>query len=1018
MNNSQIIVVQASAGSGKTYNLAKRYVYLLLNSDDDTAIKNIVAVTFTNKAVVEMKYRVINYLKKGALFLDTGDFFNDLKLSKNEISKKSAAILKNILKSYDNFNISTIDSFKNHILKVCAINIDISPNFTIEQDYSANLLFSLENFLQMSQESENLRDILLQYLSQYLMTDSGWIPKKDIYNEIKKVFNKSGNTGKDISVVMIGDYSCEFSSRVKIIMEKIKSFSDILPKLKIYYRYNRAIENVLCEGEKLFFSMKVSEIFAKEELQYKRGAEVNLKADEMWREINREIKSLYGFYMENYYSVYSFIYSKVAIEFDIQSKRDGVVFLNEINKKTVNLFAKNNSIIPELYYRLSERYKHFLIDEFQDTSFVQWIGMKSFLEEILASGGTFFYVGDVKQAIYAFRGGKPELFNEVLNELPSAYIENRFLKQNFRSGKNVVDFNNNIFSKKNIERLLNEVYKNEDNECDFSRFAETYKFSDQEVVKEHNYGYVEINIIDKKCENIREEIKQKLMNYISELLKRFNPKNIVVLCRTNDEILDVSSWLLEDGLEIESSQTLNIKNNIVVKQILSFFMFINSPIDALAFSSFVMGDIFSKISKIESNELEKFIFLCNKDNSIRTLYKIFSNKYKNLCEEYFEDFFIKAGFMPVYELLLAVLEKFKIIDNFPESKAFIMCFLEFIKEFETHDSGLKNFLEYFGLNSNANSLYVKVAFGNGIKVMTIHKSKGLQFPVVIMPFLKLSDAKIDIPYFDDSGEEIKVLGISKNIAKFSTKAKKIYDSAKLNALLSELNMLYVSMTRAEYELYAIVPPKVGAANNSASILFGGEKNIVSGIKQKYNLNDVINDNVVLDTFDKSYKDIQKYLMNEKTRTLDINDIATKGIIIHYALSTVISLENKNINDVISNAVKTVKRRFFFENVDFVKEKLERLFSSQEVFRLFMYDIDKVYNEKEVVNADGESFRIDKLIVTDSEVMIVDFKISDHDEIKNRKQLNDYVSLVSEIYLSKRVFAYIVDIENANCLLLQ
>ncbi|GHT32806.1 UvrD/REP helicase [Endomicrobiia bacterium] len=1014
MNKSQIVAVQASAGSGKTYNLAKRYIYLLLSSDDCTSIKNIIAVTFTNKAAVEMKHRVMDYLKKGALSLDAGDFFNDLPLTKNEIAEKSLIVLKNILEFYDNFNISTMDSFKNHILKSCAINIGIPPSFTIERDYTASLLLSLEIFLQKSQESKDLKNIVLRYLSQYLMTDSSWIPKDNVYNEIVKVFNKSGNTGKDIFVSTL-DYNNEFSSRVKIILEKIKSFSKLLPKLQIYSYYNKAVDDVLREGAKIFFSMKVSARFAKEYLQYKKDAQPNPEADDMWRDISVKIKSLYDFHMENYYVVYSCIYSKVALELDIQSKKDGIVFLNEINKRTVNFFEKNNAIIPEVYYRLSGRYKHFLIDEFQDTSFVQWAGMKRFLEESLAASGTFFYVGDVKQAIYDFRGGKPELFDEVLNEFPSAEIEKRFLKQNFRSGKIVVDFNNNAFSKENIERFLNEIYKDKDSECDFSRFIKTYAFSYQEAIKEHDYGYVKIDTIDKTCANVKEETKQKFVDNIHELLSRFNSKNIAVLCRTNNEISDVSSWLLEDGLEIESSQTLNVKNNIVIKQILSILMFINSPIDSLAFASFIMGDIFSKVSNAQSDELERFVFACNKDNKNGTFYKTFKDKYDSLWKEYFEFFFVKAGFVTVYELTLSIIEKFKITDNFPQSKAFVMCLLEFIKEFEIQDSGLKNFLEYFKLNSDTDALHIKKVFGNGIKIMTIHEAKGLQFPVVIIPFLKLSETKIDIPYCDDSGEKIKMLGISKDIAKFSAKAKKIYDTAKLNALLSELNMLYVSMTRAEYELYAIIPPKAGSSNNVASVLFGGEKVFVSGVKQKYNLNDNIKDDVFLDSFDKSYKDMQKYLTDEKKTSLDINDATAKGTIIHYALSTIISLKNENIGDVISNAWNVTKRKFFFENVDFVKEKLEKLFLSKEILSLFMYDKNEVYNEKEIVNANGESFRIDKLIISGGDATIVDFKSSNYDEIKNQKQLRDYADLISEIYPSERILTYIVDIAKDSCL---
>jgi ATP-dependent exoDNAse (exonuclease V) beta subunit len=1014
MNKSQIIAVQSSAGSGKTYNLAKRYIYLLFDPDNDISTKNIVAITFTNKAVIEMKYRIINFLKNGALSLSTNGFFSDLKLTKDEISKKSIIVLKNILESYDSFNVSTIDSFKNRILKACAININIPPHFTIEQDYSANLLFSLEKFLKKSQESESLRDLLLLYLSQYLMTNSGWIPISDIYKEIKKVFNKAGNTGKDIYfAVTTSNYTSEFSSKVKTILGKIKKFSEILPKLQIYSSYNKAVKCALYEGDKLFFSMQVPIIFAKENLQYKKTAEVNSEADVIWREISIEIKSLYDFYMKNYYAVYSYIYSKVILEFDIQSKKDGVVFLNEINKKTVSFFEKNNSIIPEVYYRLSERYKHFLIDEFQDTSFVQWVGIKKILEESLAAGGTFFYVGDIKQAIYAFRGAKPELFNEVSNEFPSICIEKHFFEQNFRSGKNIVDFNNDIFSKKNIERFLGEVYRNtSNNKYDFSKFTTTYAFSNQQAVQKHNYGYVEISILNKKCENVKEKIKQKFMRYIFELLERFDPKNIAVLCRSNDEIFDVSLWLLENGLEVESSQTLNIKNNTVIKQIMSLFMFINSPINALAFSSFIMGDIFSKISNIESNEFEKFIFIYNKNSSIVTenFYNVFKDKYKNLWEEYFEDFFKKAGFVSVYELLLAILEKFKIMEYFTESKAFIMCLLEFVKEFETRDFGLKNFLEYFMLSNNTDLLYLKGVFGNGIKVMTIHKSKGLQFPVVIIPFLQLSEAKIDIPYFDDSGEEIKILKISKNIANFSQKAKNIYDTVKLNALLSELNMLYVAMTRAEHELYIIIPQKTGTANNRAFILFENARHLISGVKQKYNINNIINSDVILDTFNKNYKSIRKYFISEKKRIFNITDAAIRGTIIHYALSTIISLEKGNITNTINNAVESAKRKFFFENVDFVKKKLQKLFLSQEILRLFMYNKDKVYNEKEIVNVNGESFRVDKLIITDNEVVIVDFKSSNYNKVKTQNQLNVYCDLISEIYQPKKVSVCIVDID--------
>jgi ATP-dependent exoDNAse (exonuclease V) beta subunit len=1005
MNKSQIISVLASAGTGKTYNLAKRYLYLLLGSNDNTDIKNIMAITFTNKAALEMKYRVIDYLKKAALALDTGNFFDELKLTKDKIAQRSAAILKDIFKFYDNFNIRTIDSFKNRILKSCAMSIDLSPNFVIEQDYSNNLMFSLETFLQKARDSESMRNIVRQYLSQYLMKDSGWFPKNNLYNEIEKVFKESGNTGKDVLPYGGLSFRDEIALRSIPIIEKIKRFEGLLPNIQAKKYYSEAIEKVLTAGRKIFFSMDIPAKFAYETIEYIKDAEINAKADELWSEINKDIKSLCDFYIENYYGVYSYIYSKVVLEFDMRSKKDGIVFLNEINKKTVGFFKKDNAVMPEVYYRLSEKYKHFLIDEFQDTSLVQWTGIKRFLEGSLAEGGTFFYVGDIKQAIYAFRGGKPEIFDMASREFLSADVDTENLNRNFRSGKSIVDFNNDIFSKENIERFLGEFYKKKNIEYNFLKFIETYSFPRQETPAEHNYGYVEINVIDKTCENVKEEIKQRFINCTCQVLERFTSKDITVLCRTNDEVFTISSWLLENDFDVESSQTLNIRNNSIIKQIISLLMFINSPLDVLSFSSFIFGDIFSKISGIESAEFEKFIFACNKRKKTEFFYKTFKDRYKNLWNKYFKDFLMKAGFAPVYELTLAALEKFEVTDNFSDSRVFIMRFLELIKDFETQNSGLKNFLEYFGdLKDNEDALYIKGSFENGIKVMTAHKAKGLQFPVVIIPFLKLSVKPVRKPYFDNSGDKIKLFNIFKNITKFSRKAKEIYDREKINSLLSELNVAYVSMTRAEYELYAIVPPKFDASNNAILALLGNNV-LTSGVKQIHTQDNNWKDNIIIDSFGSGYKDIQKYLKSTDKTAVDIDNSSKKSSIIHYALSKITSLKSKNINDCVSYALRITKRKFFFEDVEFCREKLNRLFVSEKILGLFLHDEKNIYNEKEIISSTGETFRIDKLIVLDDEVIIADFQILNSEEKKNKEQAERRSALISEIYPGKKISVY-------------
>jgi ATP-dependent exoDNAse (exonuclease V) beta subunit len=1009
MSESQIISVQASAGSGKTYNLAKRYIYLLFNCDENINIKNVIAVTFTNKAAVEMKYRVISYLKKAALEKDSGNFFDDLKLSKQEIAKKSKVILKMMLSYYDSFNISTIDSFKNRILKCCAMSIDISPNFIIEQDYSNNLMFALENFLQKTQKSANLKNIALKCISQYLMKDSGWLPKENLHGEILKIFNKSGNSGKDIVCIKETNFRAEVDSAAEAIVKKIKNFSEFILNLKLNAYYCKAVAKVLETGKKLFISANdIPTRFKYKNLEYLKDSPKSDEAENLWNEIHKDICDLCGFQVESYYSVYLQIYLEVALEFDKQSKKDGVVYLNEINKKTVKYFGSNDNIMPEIYYRLSEKYKHFLIDEFQDTSVVQWMGIKRFLEESLAGGGSFFFVGDVKQAIYYFRGGKSELFNCVSNEFSSAEIEKRYLNKNFRTGKVIVDFNNKIFSADNIKRFFNYFCAKEKIESDFTKIIEPYAFSTQEA--QEDGGYIEIYTVGKDCQDIDEDIKQKLISYVSQATKRFKPGDIALLCRSNEEILKVSLWLLENNYEVESPQTLNIKNNNFIKQIVSLLMFIDSSTDALSFSSFLLSEIFSKASGISNEEIAKFIFDCKSEVKTKTLYKIFRERYKDLWNEYFEEFFAKAGFVPVYELTLSIFEKFKIVD-FCQEKTFIMSFLELIKNFETQKYGLKDFLEYFKeIDDDKSELYIKNSFGNGIKVMTVHKSKGLEFPVVIVPFLKLSSEPVRNPYFDDSGEKIKLLNITKSLSIFSPSAREIYEREKLNSLLGELNILYVSMTRSKYEFYGIIPPKAKQLNNLIPQLFV-EKTFLLGLKQKYTINDNLEENLILDSYSSSgYRDMYKYFTVPKKDVFNITEARKKGTIIHYALSTIITVKGKSINDVIKEALILSERKFPFEDVGFIKENLKNLFSSKEILEIFSYEKDEIFNEKEIANSSGESFRIDKLIVSGDKFIILDFKSSSYDEEENKKQLGNYVFMVSEIYPDKEAFAYIVDID--------
>jgi ATP-dependent exoDNAse (exonuclease V) beta subunit len=1009
-NKKQIISIEASAGAGKTYSLAKRYISLLFEPSGQTRVKNIIAVTFANKAALEMKSRVIYYLKKAALSLDTENIFEGLNLSKSAIKEKSVKILDEILENYDDFNISTIDSFKNRILKACAINLGLSPNFKIEDDYSQNLMFALDSFIETALKSSKTRALLESYIKQYLLVEkSGWFPKNDIFKEASKVFNKSSNSGKNISYLK-NDFQKELYKRSGEIYDKILLFKEKFTKLKIHSQYVKDVEKIVSGGRELGISrlckIDIPAKFANSEIKYLKDAEINFEANALWEEISAQISELCAFYAKNYYSVYCEIYEDVSKEFDLRAKKDELVFLNEINKKTFSLFKDPAFTLPEIYYRLSEKYKHFLIDEFQDTNSVQWSGIKRFLEESLSNGGTFFYVGDAKQAIYDFRGGNSSIFYKAVNEFSSFSAAVVFLNQNYRSHLEIVNFNNKIFSSENLTRFADEINKDG---RDYGDIARIYSSSKQAHKPEKDKGYVEIEIMPKDASD--SAAKEKFNAFLDEILTRFNQKDIAVLCRTNAQTLTAGSWILERGLNVNSPQTLSLKNNNIIKQIFSFMEFIASPTDSLSFASFITGDIFLKTTDMLSDEILNFLFLHNKTASCETFYIDFRNSYKNIWDEYFESFFVKSGFVPVYELLISILEKFKIVENFPPSKAFVMRFLELIKDFEneTQLCGLKTFSDYFkSLRDDDPSLFVINSSKDAITVTTVHKAKGLQFPVAIIPFLALASSKTENPFFMEEQNSLKLVYLSKDAAKFSPELKGVYDDEKAEFLLAELNVLYVAMTRAECEIYAIAAQKAGASNNAAIALLGG-KNIKAGTKENYALKKDEDSRCVKDVCLSGYRDVLKNFASPDIEISEFNENKKKGNILHFALSNVVSLLGKDISFEIDAAIAAAKNKFALQDVTWLKEELAALFENGEILKLFLYKEDEISNEREVIGENGVSLRIDKLIVLPDEIIIADFKSSLFAKEEKFKQVRNYAEVVSRIYPDKKIGAYIADI---------
>ena len=1015
----KFIILEASAGSGKTHNLAKRYITLVLNFKPgvkNTPLKNILALTFTNKTSIEMKERIIDYLKKISLKQDTGNLLDELTVPKQNIVSNSNAVMADIFENFDNFNVKTIDSFINLIIKSSALQMGFSPNYEILKEHKKYVDFAVDAFLDNFLKDKNLENILNTFFNQFLLDKhSSWDIKGNIIKEFKTLYKENDksisfkdsfeNTDYTKTLLQYNDdfYKCCLE------MSEIKEFNNINKNM-----LDGIKKNILPNKNYLLSKPSISSLFTKEEFPYSKNDGKNPLLDDLFEKSKKILTDFFELKAQHRYSIYIKMFKYILLELNKKTKLDSVIFLQDINKKILNIFNEDShSVITNIYCRLSNYFKDILIDEFQDTNSIQWQTLKLLAQESLSQDGSFFYVGDKKQAIYGFRGGDSAIFDLPLKEL-NYTATRKILDTNYRSYKAIVEFNNSVFSQENINNFIKELLKQKKEdikECEYKYISDTFSASKQKISEQKNKdGYLKISTIQFYDNDDKDEkTKQYLYDTLNSLKTGFEYKDITILCRSNDEISKISRWLLEKNINIQSYETLNIINNSLIKELFSILKFLNNPMDDISFYCFITSSIFLKQTKINKEVITNFF---EQNRNRKTLYTIFREQFSDIWNDCIENFFNLTGFVAVYELTISLISKFNIIANFPEEANAILKFLELINEFETKQYGLQNFINYyqnFDDNFKDNNFSVKVPSSNAVKIMTIHKAKGLQFNVVIMPFLYL-DFDVDNPYIKDN----TFFYFTKNYLQFSKKLKNLYNSKFLKLLSDELNITYVALTRAVCEFYALIAEKENSKTKPIISLLIPENLRNAGQHVKYLPNDTKTTDATLQIKPTQLNDIVPVLSDSAVEIYNKNrnELLLKGLIIHYALSTINKFDKNNINTTIENCLKLTKLKYPAQNSDRLKNILVNLFSKKDITDLFS-ETGTVYNEKEFADKFGNTIRIDKLIINDKNIKLIDFKTSIYDNENIKKQIDKYLSVLKDIYPKHNIEAFVMDVTNGN-----
>jgi ATP-dependent exoDNAse (exonuclease V) beta subunit len=779
-------------------------------------------------------------------------------------------------------------------------------------------------------------------------------------------------------------------------------------------RFANQINSFLEKNKYTFNIADVSSYFQRKSFPINKGYSVPDKVSRLWDKIHKELQRLCEMEAPALFNCYIDIFNPVFSNFKALSKKDDVLFLEELNRQAKGLFDEEYITVPELYYRLATRFRHYLIDEFQDTSTLQWRNIFPMVQEAISTGGSLFYVGDKKQAIYRFRGGDVSLFDKIKQEFKAYNLKEEHLLKNYRSHKEIIEFNNTLFSKDNLSRFIQEKNNYEAtrknhfkifSDLDIKEVLAVFRDSEQSYRQEHIGGYVKVEFMDALS---REEthllLEDKLISLIKDLKKRFTYKDIAILTRKNEEVKLITEWLIKNDIAVESEKTLNIRAHPLVKELVSFLKFLHSPIDNLAFASFILGDIFSRAAGLDQQKMQDFVFQfrCANLEENSYLYRQFRTKFTQTWDNFIEEFFKNVGFIPLYELVISIMDRFCILKNFFEYQGFFMKFLELIKTQEEENASPFAFLEYFS-QAKDEDLYVNVADTDSVKVLTIHKAKGLEFGVVILPLLEM-ELEVGPSILQSKDNLLELLHWQNTYVDFSSQLKAVYQQEYKKAFIDELNNIYVALTRAKQELYIFIPPRGSRGFNYVNLLIPKD-NSEKGKQIDYPKTQLKNKIYLIEPSPSEYKDWIVRLKEEFIPVSQIKNRAEilKGEILHYILSFIGNLFGRNVNEVIQKALE--KAHFAFSLIkdwQYYQEMMQKICAKEQFKPFFFIEQGMVYQEKEIVDKFGLTKRIDRLIVKPEEVIIIDYKSAKEFSEEYAAQIKEYIKIIKDIYTAQKV----------------
>ncbi len=1022
-------VYKASAGSGKTTNLVAEYLSLCLLHPDK--FRHVLAITFTNNATAEMKERIVKALQtfaftpiaelKGsdAAIYDLVKKNEKIKaLSETEFQTKSQILLKKILYDYPNFTISTIDSFFQRIIRSFAFDLGINMNYNVAIDLSECYDQTIDVLLnKLSKQDTGLVNRVLFLVDRKMHESGKWQIENELRSSLNSIYNeKAFLAAKALGILhnnkieYRGASSNELEKFVLELHQQRNQYQENLNKaikqLQIAFKSLGDTPDLFVGGKTGIFKW-VADLSNTSMKSPGSSVQKALAAPSVLKSPNSAQKALQPQIVELCNAVcewqrksadivlVSQYSSSLLLLFDLKEimddikLRDNLFFLNETNSRIYDEIKEDET--PYLFEKIGNKYAYFFVDEFQDTSYLQWENMKPLITNALAGangngeGGQAILFGDVKQSIYRFRNGDSKLLNDLstlegVNQnlghdiVDSQDFNLKSLSTNYRSSKSVIEFNNGFF-KYLAENIFahNELLKN------------YYQDVKQETpTQREGFVYVRFQQEDDGDDYLESETLKAVQD---ALARGYSYRDMAVLSKAKKTCQNIAQYLSAKNVPVISSDSLRLSSSAEVMLIINTLRYLLNPNDTLAVLSIVeyfCNDNWAEKLEIlaQPNGFNLFVQSLGEKVIVEPLQQL----------QQLLDF-------PVFTIVKELLKSYKI----SQVDAYVIAFLDAVYEnFNAQFSDLTQLLKWWDDTGCSLSITSSKEI-NAVTVTTIHQSKGLQYPIVIYPMRSYKNANGSaMAWVKNENPELLLPYVNiptSNSALSSTSFASVSEEEKQMTEIDNANVIYVAHTRAGDGLYIITGNPKGKAANYAKFL----------AQYIQLLNNDIQDPIV-----EYWTGDKEFCKPENKETVDVYPVLSQihssdftlrsdqlicgkwsspeqelGVFIHDFLSKLKDFpQNEEELTAVLTPVETEEDRE-------ILAKVLREIMNDETLKPYFAPGIKVMNETTILTGTGQSRRPDRIVFMDDEVMVIDYKTGRENEAY-QVQLDEYCHLLEQM----------------------